>query len=159
MPKRNIPLKLISKLLKKLIKRIHTSRPAPSNPIQQRCAYTRSQATTTAALNTCQNVTLMWLCFLSIRGLEEIIWIICRKQISRFATQGLVHGWSAQSLKCGLGKRPSKGSFSRETSLPAPQPWTTTEFMCWKGYLKSVENMSPQILQSMTSDKSLYEAC
>lgn len=52
-----------------------------------------------AALNTCQTVTLMWLYFSSRRGLEEIIWIICRKQISCFATPALVHGWCALSLK------------------------------------------------------------
>lgn len=90
MPKRNTPLKLISKLLKKLIERLHTSRAASNNPIQLLCAY--SQARTTPALNTCQNGTLMWLCFLPRRGLGEIIWITCREQISCFVTQAWVHG-------------------------------------------------------------------
>ena len=126
MPKRNTPLKLISKLLKKLIERLHTSRAASNNPIQLLCAY--SQARTTPALNTCQNVTLMWLCFLPRRGLGEIIWIICREQISCFVTQAWVHGQSAQSLNSGLGMKPQMGLLSRETNLPVSQPWTTTDF-------------------------------
>lgn len=94
MPNRNFPLKLISQLLKILIKRMHTGRAASINPVPHLYANNGSQAMTTAALNTCQKVTLMWLCFLSRRGLEDIIWIICREQISCFAAQASVHGWT-----------------------------------------------------------------
>lgn len=98
MPKRNIPLKLISKLLKILIKRIHTAdlhwSTQPNSSLHTTGAKPQAlQLWTPARMSpSCGSVSL------SRRGLEEIIWIICRKRISRFATQASVHGWSAQSF-------------------------------------------------------------
>lgn len=98
--------------------------------IHQPNRYDRSQATTTAALTSCQAVTLMWFCLLSRRGLQEIIWIICRKQISHFTTQAPAYGCSALSFKHRLGLGPQRGCFSSEVSLPAPLPYTTPEVVC-----------------------------
>lgn len=83
---------------------------------------------------------------LSRRGLEEIIRIICRKWISRFATQASVHGWSAQSFKCRLGTKPQIGSFSRETNLLAPQP-STSLVHCCMGVHENHWKYEPKILQ------------
>lgn len=157
-PKRNIPLKLISKLLKKLIKRIHTRRPASINPTRQLRAYNRSSATTAAALNTCQDVTLMWLCSFIQRGLEEIIWIICRKQIACFASQALLHGWSAQSLQRGLGMRPRVAPLLGRLTYPAHDPGPHQGLVCWMGPWRALEIWPQSCRQWLQADVCVRHA-
>lgn len=139
-PKRNIPLKLISELLKILIKRV----------IQgdlRRSSQSNSSVHTTGAkpqpLQLWIPARMSPLCgsvFLSTRGLKEIIWIICSKRISHFATQARVHGWSAQSFKCGPGMKSHVSSFSKETNLPAPWLWRLGHW--FTGHMKSTETLN-----------------
>lgn len=147
-PKRNIPLKLISKLLKIFIKRMHAGRYI-NHPCGTAPGLRQEPSHNHCSLNTCQTVTLMWLCLLSRKGLQAIIWIICRKQISHFTTQISLHGW------CALGTRPQTGLFSRKANLPAPVSWATQEFGVWRWVHKEHWRPEPVSLANSVCRQSL----